>query len=404
MNEKNKKKKNEAAKPSGAGDKQTNTGHTANDSEIKESAAADREILVSVVMPIFNACRYLRPALDSIMHQTLTDIEIICIDDGSTDTSLDMLKIFQQQDDRIRIVTETNAGPGIARNNGLKRARGEYVAFLDADDFYEPDMLELLYKHAKTNDLDIAICKYDIFENKKARFRENVESEHAKIYWGGAITSKNEYPDYILESTSGAAWNKIFKKSFLLEKGITFLPEAMMFEDVYFTISALSFAERVAKIQKVLVHHRIYKQQSRVRMFRKYYPHVPAVFEKTKEFLMRGGMYQPLKKGFLNLSCSRCYHVYNLLKPDAREVFWNMLHDYYSENLGWDDAIAEDFEKKEICEWQANVEMYTYEQYQRRHSRGVELNTDKIDQVLKQNKRWKKFCSLFVRKNKNKKK
>ena len=178
----------------------------------------------------------------------------------------------------------------------------------------------------------------------------------------------------------------------------------MMFEDVYFTTSALSFAERVAKIQKVLVHHRIYNQQSRVRMFRKYYPHVPAVFEKTKEFLMRGGMYQPLKKGFLNLSCSRCYHVYNLLKPDAREVFWNMLHDYYSENLGWDDAIAEDFEKKEICEWQANVEMYTYDQYTKRLSRGVELNTDKIDQVLKQNKRWKKFCSLFVRKNKNKKK
>ena len=123
---------------------------------------------------------------------------------------------------------------------------------------------------------------------------------------------------------------------------------------------------------------------------------------------MRGGMYEPLKKGFLNLSCSRCYHIYNLLKPDEREIFWNMLHDQYSASLGWDDAIAEDFEKKEICEWQANIEMYTYEQFKRRKERGIELDTDKIDQRLKQNKRRKKirgfFGKIFSRKkNKHKK-
>lgn len=372
--------------------------------EASQIPLSEREILVSVVMPVYNACGYLRPAIESIMHQTLREIEIICVDDGSTDTSLDMIKIFQQSDDRIRIITETNAGPGLARNNGLKRARGEYVAFLDADDFYESDMLEVLYNTAKEKELDIAISKYDIFENKKSRFRENIENEYSKIYTGGAVTSKNEHPDFILESTSGSAWNKLFRRSFIAEKGITFLPEIMMFEDVYFTVCALAFAERVAKVDKVLVHHRIYKQQSRVRTFRKYFPHVPVSFERTKEFLMRGGMYEPLKKGFLNLSCSRCYHIYNLLKPDEREIFWNMLHDQYSASLGWDDAIAEDFEKKEICEWQANIEMYTYEQFKRRKERGIELDTDKIDQRLKQNKRRKKirgfFGKIFSRKKK----
>ena len=203
---------------------------------------AEREILVSVVMPVYNACRYLRPAIESVMAQTLREIEIICVDDGSTDTSLDMIKIFQSQDDRIRIITQTNAGAGIARNNGLKRARGEYVAFLDADDFYEPEMLETLYTAAKEKDLDIAIAKYDIFDNKKSNFRENNENEHHKIYADGAVTSKNEHPDFILESTSGAAWNKLFKRSFIFEKGITFLPNVMLFEDVYFTVSALAFA------------------------------------------------------------------------------------------------------------------------------------------------------------------
>ena len=376
------------------------------EAEVDEIPFAERDILVSVVMPVYNACGYLRPAVESIMAQTLTNIEIICVDDGSTDTSLDMIKIFQQSDDRIRIITETNAGPGLARNNGLKRARGEYIAFLDADDFYEPDMLELMYNRAKQDDLDVVISKYDIFENKKARFRENVENEYSKIYDGGVVTSKNEHPDHILESTSGSAWNKLFKRSFIVEKGITFLPEIMMFEDVYFTVSALAFAEKVAKVDEVLVHHRVYKHQSRVRTFKKYFPHIPVAFEKTKEFLMKGGMYEPLKRGFLNLSCSRCFHIFNLLKPDEREIFWNMLHDQYSESLGWDDAIADDFEKKEICEWQANVEMYTFEQFKRRAEKGIELNTDRIDQTLKQNKRRKKilgfFGKIFSRKKKNK--
>lgn len=368
---------------------------------------AEREILVSVIVPVYNACGYLRPAIESIMSQTLKDIEIICVDDGSTDTSLDMIKIFQQSDDRIRIITETNAGPGLARNNGLKRARGEYIAFLDADDFYESDMLETLYNCAKEKDLDIAISKYDIFENKKSRFRENIANEYSKIYAGGVVTSKNEHPDFILQSTSGSAWNKLFRRSFIMEKGITFLPEIMMFEDVYFTVCALAFAERVAKVERVLVHHRVYKQQSRVRTFKKYFPHIPVAFEKTKEFLMKGGMYEPLKKCFLNLSCSRCYHIFNLLKNDERELFWNMLHDQYSASLGWDDAVAEDFQKPEVCEWQANVEMYTFEQFKRRKARGRELDTDKIDQSLKKNKRRKKirefFGKIFTRKKKKNK-
>ena len=98
---------------------------SAPEAEVDEIPFAERDILVSVVMPVYNACGYLRPAIESIMAQTLTNIEIICVDDGSTDTSLDMIKIFQKNDDRIRIITETNAGPGLARNNGLKRARGE---------------------------------------------------------------------------------------------------------------------------------------------------------------------------------------------------------------------------------------------------------------------------------------
>ena len=102
-------------------------------------------IKVSVVMPIYNAYEYLRPAIDSVLDQTLGEIELICVDDGSTDRSLDILKEYKDKDERVRILTENNAGPSFARNKGLARARGDYVIFLDADDFYEPTLLEKLY-------------------------------------------------------------------------------------------------------------------------------------------------------------------------------------------------------------------------------------------------------------------
>ena len=361
-------------------------------------AELTREIKVSVIVPIYNACKYLRPAMDSIMDQTLREIEIICVDDGSTDTSLDMLKIYQKQDSRIRIITETNAGPGHARNNGMRRARGKYLAFLDADDFYETDMLEKLYSFAEEKDLDIAISKYDVYEHKKGRFIEAPGGEHKEIFANGTVTSKNEYPDSILESTTGAAWNKLFKKSFIQEKNITFLPEVMIFEDVYFTTAALAFAERIAKIDEVLVHHRIYGQQARARSFKKYFNQVPGTFVKMKEFLMKGGMYQPLSRGFLNFSCSRCYHIYELLKKnDLRELFWNMLHDGMNDMMGWDEHEASDFDDVRVCEFATNVDMFTFEQYARRVAQGRRLDRAKLDQTMKQSKRRKRIRSFFAK-------
>ena len=154
----------------------------------------NNNVKVSVIIPVYNAYDYLRPAIDSILDQTLTELEVICIDDGSTDNSLEILKEYQERDPRVRIVTETNAGPGIARNNGIKRARGEYLAFLDADDFYEPTFLEELYTVAVRDSLDIAIARYDIYNDRRARFEPNISSDHGEIFEDGNVISKNSYP------------------------------------------------------------------------------------------------------------------------------------------------------------------------------------------------------------------
>lgn len=355
------------------------------------------DIKVSVIIPIYNTGEYLRPALDSVIDQTLREIEIICVDDGSTDRSLEILKEYQKADDRIRIVTETNAGPALARNNGIRRARGEYVAFLDADDFFELDMLERLYCEAKANDLDIVLSNYDIYNSHKAVFTKAAPAEHEEIFDGVSVTSKSEHPDSIFSSTNGAAWNKLFRTSFVVDKGLSFLPDVKLYEDVYFVICALSLAERVGKVHKVLLHHRVYSEQFRARQFKKYYVQVPDIYRKLKKFLMSAGMYAPLSQAFINLTASRCYKIYNFLGSDAKAHFWDLLHESAAEELGWHGRSVEDFEDVDVCEFVASIEMFTHKQYKKRLSKGQSLRMDNITRTLRVAKQKKRMRTFFGR-------
>ena len=354
------------------------------------------DIKVSVIVPIYNAFSYLRPALDSIVNQTLENIEIICVDDGSTDRSLEVLKEYQAADSRIRIVTETNAGPGLARNNGINRARGEYLAFFDADDFYEPSFLELLYERAKRDDLDIAFSQYDIYNTRLNRFEPSSHAEHSEIYSENSVTSKSEYPDLILSSTVASAWNKIFRKSFVLDKKLSFLTDVRLYEDVYFVVTAMSLAERVGKVHQVLMHHRIHSKQSRAIMFGKYYMQIPTVYERIKEFLVSHGMYAPLVRSYLNISVGRCYKVFNLLSEDSKKEFWTSLSEKYAELLGWNTAEEDDFEFIESYSFVVALGLYTYDEYKKRLA--SENGVSAVLEIPKRRRKFRAFVSKIFRK------
>ena len=344
-----------------------------------QSTQNSSDIRVSVIVPIYNAYDYLGVALDSILGQTLKEIEVICIDDGSTDRSLDIIKKYHEADSRVRVVTENNAGVSTARNKGIVRARGEYIIFLDADDFYESDLLEKLYDLAKKENLDIALSKFDIYNSKTGKFSASVDEKHVDIYAHGAVVSKNEFPDYIFESATGYVWNKLFRTELIREKELAFAPELYIFEDVHFVCAALSYADRIAKIDEVLIHHRVYSDQSRAKLFKKYYNKVPDVYLKIKEFLMHNGTYIPLSLSYLNLSASRCYKIYNLLSGDAKGDFWNLLHSGRADSFGWYKHAASDFESSEVYDFVANVGLYTHEQYESRKKRGKTLDTENLD-------------------------
>ena len=337
------------------------------------------KIKISVVMPVYNAGEYLTRAIGDVLSQTLTDLELIIVDDGSTDNSRSIINSFMKRDKRIKLLSQFNGGPSIARNAGLAEAKGDYIIFLDADDFYEKDLLASLYAAAEKDNLDIAVARFDIYNDSQNKYTAPMDEPHSGIFVSGGVTSKNEYPDFILSSTTGYVWNKLFKASFVKNMELSFDPELYVFEDVYFVCSAIALAERVGRIDQVLIHHRVYSEQSRARLFRKYYSQVPIIYKKLKEFLMHHGMYIPLKRGYLNFSAGRCYRVYNLLWDDGKEKLWNMLHDGYYAEFNWHQHEKTDFESLEVYEFVANVALYSYAEYQARAEQGKNIDTEQLD-------------------------
>ena len=373
------------------------------------------DIKISVVMPVYNAGKYVSRAIRDVLKQTLTDIELICVDDGSTDNSTAIINGFVKKDSRVSSIRQSNAGPAVARNKGFLLAQGKYVIFLDADDMYEPTLLESLYNMAEADNLDVAVTRFDIYNEFNDTYVRQADEPHASIFAPGKVTSKNEYPDFIFASTTGYVWNKLIRTSFLRDKKIAFDNDLYVFEDVHFVCSVMALAERVERIEDILIHHRVYSEQSRATLFRKYYGQVPVVYKKIKDFLKRQGMYIPLKKGFFNFSTDRCYKIYNILWTDGKERLWNMLHDQYIAELEWLSFDKSEFESPEICEFVANAALYTYAEYISRSEKGESLDVEgledgEIEKKVNKNQKISKrraimnkilqFINIFKKKNK----
>ncbi len=131
-------------------------------------------IKVSIIVPVYNVEKYLQSCMDSLVNQTLEDIEIICVNDGSTDNSLEILESYAKKDSRIKVFTIENSGNSIARNYGIKIAKGKYVGFVDSDDYINETMFEKLYNSCEQNDLDLAICKISLFDDKTGEVNNNL--------------------------------------------------------------------------------------------------------------------------------------------------------------------------------------------------------------------------------------
>ena len=158
------------------------------------------EVKVSVIIPVYNVEKYLRECIDSILNQTLHELELICVDDGSTDGSLEILQTYEKKDNRVTVLTQHNQGAGAARNKGLQIAKGEYLSFLDADDFFAPGMLEEAYRKCKSVSADVCVyqvLRYDDTTKKTWFDKGSFRKEFAP---NKEVFSYKDMPDHILDS------------------------------------------------------------------------------------------------------------------------------------------------------------------------------------------------------------
>ncbi len=271
---------------------------------------------VSVLVPIYNVEQFLTQCLTSLVNQTLPEIEIICINDGSTDNSMQIIRQFAQRDARIVVINKLNSGYGDSMNYGLRQARGAYIGIVESDDWIDLDAFATLYNFAEKNQVDVVKANY---------YREQSSGESTKVT---EITpSDSNYVFYPLEERkvfrfAPAIWSQLYRRDFLEKNHINFLPTAgASYQDISFNFKVWALAQRAFLTDKAFLHYRIDNASSSVNNPGKVYC-VVEEYAEVERFLRESGLYEQLS-GELEVAKFLSYHwnLQRLAPPLAKEFY-----------------------------------------------------------------------------------
>lgn len=300
---------------------------------------------ISVIIPVYNAEKYLKQCLDAIINQTLKDIEIICINDGSTDSSLKILKEYSLKDNRIVLLNQENGGAGAARNKGLEVAKGEYLSFLDADDFFEKDMLELAYDKCSQNNADFLVFrsdKFDMIQNKYIPSDWTIQKTliPAKPYFSYLDIKKDVFKLFV-----GWAWDKLYKREFIIKNNILF-QDLRTTNDLTFVFISLIKANKILILDKILAHHRIGSKNS-LSSTREYsWNCFHLALTALKYELIKLKKYDYLKQSFINYAVHAILWNYNTFSLETQRKLVQYIQDGNLKNLEVDNFNEDYFWNK----------------------------------------------------------
>lgn len=208
-----------------------------------------QQLKVSIIVPIYNVEKYLKQCLDSIVNQTYKNLEIIIVNDGTKDNSMKIVEEYLQ-DNRIKIINKENGGLASARNSGLEKVTGEYISFIDSDDWIELNMYEELV--SQISDEDILIYRYFSYDDKKKKI---VGKKKIDFY------SQNKLEDkYLYVELPCCCWNKLYKKEYLEKNNFKFLE--ILYEDVFWNIETIFSTEKIKFIDKRYYYYRVNRDDS----------------------------------------------------------------------------------------------------------------------------------------------
>lgn len=291
---------------------------------------------VSIIIPTFNSERHIRQCIESVIRQDLREIEVICVDDGSADSTLDILSGYASRDSRITIVKQAKASAGAARNVGLQFAQGEYIGFVDSDDFAETSMFGRMLKTAQQTNADIVICRC-----KSLNMKTGLCSE-TELDWAldttsipTTVFSVRDIPDKAFQLTSGFPWNKIYRRSMIECNQIRF-QDLTNTNDAFFVFSALLHAKRIAYVDDRLITKRHDYADSLTNNRAKDPACFVHVIDKLQGDMAKQSVPDAIWNSFWRWAYGLAYRQLTTLPPDARRNLYPVLHSHMQ---AWEEGL-----------------------------------------------------------------
>lgn len=293
-------------------------------------------IKVSIILPIYNVAPYLEEALDSILNQTLKEIEIIAVNDGSTDNSEEIIKKYQQKDSRIILFSQENQGQSVARNLALQHATGEYIYMMDSDDVLTgPDVLQTCYEYAEKNHADFIFFDRDWLLEDKTDFSVSLHStkygEENKAYDGESLLN------LLLDTTSYncVVWLLLIRHDHLKRLGLDFYP-GIIHEDELFTTVLMLRSSSIYCLKQSFVKHRV---RSASTVGTKFTRRNMDCYLTVADELLRFSQ-KPIIHKFLRYTLSKVFYTGHFIPyKDKPAVFWRAIRSGYLKYIGLKSSI-----------------------------------------------------------------
>ncbi len=323
------------------------------------------EVKVSVIVPVYNVRNYLPKCLDSIIGQTLKEIEIICVNDGSTDGSDKVLEEYAKKDSRIRIVNRENGGLSAARNTGMPYATGKYIGFVDSDDYIDHAMYELMYYNAEHFNSQMVICA-----NHKLDDTTGIVFDDDPYYTLGYFPKElnnrafNHYDTKsFFQDFCVMAWNKLYLRSFLEEKHARF-PDGYIFEDGPFFTDIYFDMERVTIVRDFLYYYRVNRANSIVVKGDKNFVDIFYVVSKMLANMRKTSYFNEIKSYFLRKKFKDMRYRFQVIQNRYKKYYYDKWREFW---LNIDkETLEDDLFKEKYPYTYRNIKLVrdnTYEQY-----------------------------------------
>ena len=284
---------------------------------------------ISIIVPFHNVEKYISKCLTSLMYQSLEDIEIICVNDASTDESKKIVQNYIENDKRIILLNiENMSGQSYARNLGLEIASGEYVGFVDSDDWVELDMFEKMYEKAKADDTDITMCQAQLYDDKEQRFyTDDYYSLKPLEDFKDSVFTPDETKNQIL-NINVVLWNKIYKREFLQETNVKF-QNGYIYEDLPFFFETYLKAQRINILWEAPYYYRQNRSFSTMQNSdKKVYDRIPMV-ERTYNVLKQASFFAEKKAEIVSWIIDDIFHRYTLLEDKYYEDYFAKMKEFF---------------------------------------------------------------------------